>query len=204
MGIKDAFFRVLNKNVNTEIQKSAEIAEEAVVKAEQPEIEKVEEIVEPVLETVVEPQIQVEENEPVDETTGISVITGEPVQELEEEPIVKEDEVIDGSVVEEIHTEGPQLEEEIAENTAETTEIEQPVEITTEEVNTAEEVNETVENTVEEQTEEQSEEQDNETECETKDHINVDVLTLEIIEDAVVAGIHAVFSTIINKLSEDK
>lgn len=200
MGIKDAFFRILNKNVNTELQKSAEVAEEAVVKAEQPEIEKVEEIVEPVVETPVEPQIQEEENKAVDETTGISVITGEPAQELEEEPAANEDEVIDGSVVEEIHTEEPQLEEEVIENTAETTEIEQPVEITTEEVNASEEVNEAVESTVEEQTEEQ----DNKTECETKDHINVDVLTLEIIEDAVVAGIHAVFSTIIAKISEDK
>lgn len=194
MGIKDAFFRVLNKNVNTEIQQSAEIAEEAVVKAEQPEIEKVEEIVKPVVETPVEPQIQEEENNAVEETTGISVITGEPAQELEEEPAANEDEVIDGSVVEEIHTEEPQLEEEVIENTAETTEIEQPVEITTEEVNASEEVNEAVETT--------PEQEDIEQEDIPKARIVLDEQIMRAVEDALVEGIHTIFDKIRSELEE--
>lgn len=215
MGLKDTFFKVLagnNTPVDDEVKKSAEIAEKAVVDATQPEIEKVEEIIEPVLETVVEPQIKAEENETVDETTGISFITGEPVKELEEEPAVREDEVIDSSVLQEVPVE--ELVEINTETSPETVENVEEVENTTETVDTAENVNETVENIIqpiidptaddfenvacEENKDEQqladvTEEQHEDEKQHTKIVIENELAKLE---DALLSGIYTIFSAI--------
>jgi hypothetical protein len=154
MGLKDTFFRVLvgNNTTDNDIKKSAEVAEQALAKAEQPEIEKVEDIektaevkeetlvvetaVKPILETeittvgvttVLEPQVQVTENNTAEETA----VTEESLPEVKVEETV------------EVNT------EEVTENTAESVEIEKPVETVAEEVDAAEGVNETVENIVE-------------------------------------------------------
>lgn len=131
MGLKDAFFKVLvgNNTTDNDIKKSAEAAEKAVVNAEQPEIEKVEEIV-----------------KQVDETTETSFITGEPEKELDEEPALKEDEAEDNSVTTEIHTEEPI--EISTEETTETGENVKEVENTVETLDTAEKVNEPVEDII--------------------------------------------------------
>lgn len=213
MGLKDAFFKVLvgNNTTDNDIKKSAEVAEKAIINSEQPEIEKVEEVI-----------------KPVDETTGTSFITGEPEKELDEEPAVKEDEAVDNSVITEIHTEEPvEIDiEKITETSPETAENIEEVENTTETIDTAEKVNETVEDIIkpiidptaddrencvyEEVAAEQSEhivEKDFDEEYEEKEYdaIAIDNEKLTKLENAIVFGIHSIFSAVRELLEkEDK
>lgn len=218
MGLKDAFFKVLvgNNTTDNDIKKSAEVAEKAIINAEQPEIEKVEEVI-----------------KPVDETTGTSFITGEPEKELDEEPEVKEDEVEDNSAITEIHTEEPvEIDiEKITETSPETDENIEEVENTTETVDTVEKVNETAEDIIkpiidptaddyencvyEEVAAEQSEhiveedivEKDPDEDYEEKEYdaIAIDNEKLTKLENAIVFGIHSIFSAVRELLEkEDK
>lgn len=213
MGLKDAFFKVLvgNNTTDNDIKKSAEAAEKAIINAEQPEIEKVEEVI-----------------KPVNETTGTSFITGEPEKELDEEPKVKEDEAEDNSVITEIHTEEPvEIDiEKITETSPETVENIEEVENTTETVDTVEKVNETAEDIIKpvidptaddyencvyvDVTEEQSEntvEKDYVEGYEEKEYdaIAIDNEKLTKLENAIVFGIHSIFSAVRELLEkEDK
>ena len=206
MGLKDAFFKVLvgNNTTDNDIKKSAEAAEKAIINAEQPEIEKVEEVI-----------------KPVDETTGTLFITGEPEKELDEEPAVKEDEAEDNSVITEIHTEEPvEIDiEKITETSPETAENIEEVENTTETVDTAEDIIKPVidptaddyENCVYgDVAEEQSEdavEKDYVEGYEEKEYdaIAIDNEKLIKLENAIVFGIHSIFSAVRELLEkEDK
>lgn len=213
MGLKDAFFKVLvgNNTTDNDIKKSAEAAEKAIINVEQPEIEKVEEVI-----------------KPVDETTGTSFITGEPEKELDGEPAVKEDEAEDNSAITEIHTEEPvEIDiEKITETSPEIAENIEEVENTTETIDTAEKVNETVEDIIkpiidptaddrencvyEEVDAEQSEhivEKDFDEEYEEKEYdaIAIDNEKLTKLENAIVFGIHSIFSAVRELLEkEDK
>lgn len=198
MGIKDAFFRILQgNNIDNDVKKSAEIAEDAVVKSEQPEIEKVEEVI-----------------RPVDKTIGISVITGEPTKELEEEPAVKEDEATDSSAIEESLTVETPVNEDVVENTTEQPEIEQPIETVTEELNTVAEAADTAEDIIEpavDESENNSVEHNTVIDCceENKeveyDAIAIDDEKLTKLENAIVLGIHSIFSEVREILEkEDK
>lgn len=196
MGIKDAFFRILQgNNIDNDVKKSADIAEDAVVKAEQPEIEKVEEVI-----------------KPVDETIGTSVITGEPTKELEEEPVVKEDEAIDNSAIEESLTVDTLVNEDVVENTAEQPEIEQPIETVTGELNTVAEAADTAEDIIEpavDDSENNSVEHNTVIDCcgENKEveYDAIDNEKLTKLENAIVFGIHSIFSAVREILEkEDK
>lgn len=198
MGIKDAFFRILQgNNIDNDVKKSAEIAEDAVVKSEQPEIEKVEEVI-----------------KPVDESIGISVITGEPTKELEEEPAVKEDEATDSSAIEESLTVETPVNEDVVDNTAEQPEIEQPIETVTDELNTVAEAADTAEDIIEptvDESENNSVEHNTVIDgCEENKEVEYDAIAIDDekltkLENAIVFGIHSIFSEVREILEkEDK